>query len=87
MKVRTLKRAAGAVCFDANQTIDLPDELVDSFVEAGAVEVVCVYQTTFESLESVQVQSEDGSIVEDETAPQEPEAAAAEPERQKRKRR
>jgi hypothetical protein len=40
MKVRTLKRAAGAVSFEADRIIELADELVQSFVDAGAVEVV-----------------------------------------------
>lgn len=76
MKVRTLKRAAGAVCFDANQVIDLPDELVPSFVEAGAVEVV---ECGTESTSTVQSEDDQAKCIAEEPA--------AEPERQKRKRR
>lgn len=76
MKVRTLKRAAGAVSFEADRIIELADELVQSFVDAGAVEVV-------ECTSSVAKQSEDD--------PTQWEVATtfteeAEPERPKRKR-
>jgi hypothetical protein len=40
MMVYTLKRAAGEVSFGPNETLDLPSELVDSLVQAGAVRLL-----------------------------------------------
>ena len=84
MKVRTLKRAAGAVSFEADCIIELADELVQSFVDAGAVEVVQVLRTTVESIESIEVQQSNAETEIDllETFEQ----VNAEPERPKRKR-
>jgi hypothetical protein len=75
MKVRTLKRAAGAVSFDADCIIELADELVQSFVDAGAVEVVQAVRAKVESVES-----EDADLTEAF------ETVETEPERPKRKR-
>lgn len=40
MLVYTLKRAAGAVCFSPEQTIDIPDELAADLLKDGAVRLV-----------------------------------------------
>lgn len=40
MLVFTLKRAAGAVCFKPEQTIDIPDEFVADLLKDGAVRLV-----------------------------------------------
>jgi hypothetical protein len=40
MLVYTLKRAAGAICFAPDETIDVPDEMVQDLINAGAIQLL-----------------------------------------------